>query len=96
MKISADIKPKLEPASPISPTTAPMRSPGGATRAKTVVVQPKIEPGLEDIAVEDETGPASEEIRVDTALKVEVSPQEDVKPDVRALESLLGGLNLQQ
>jgi hypothetical protein len=94
MKISGDVKPKLEPESPIMQQSAPIMKPKRAVGAKVAGVQPKIEPALEEAVAEENTGSGGEETRADTTM--ETPMEQDVKPDVRDLESLLGGLNLDQ
>jgi hypothetical protein len=94
MKISGDVKPKLEPGSPIMQQPAPIMKPKRAAGAKVAGVHPKIEPALEEAVAEEITGSGGEETRADTTM--EWPMEQDVKPDIRGLESLLGGLNLEQ
>ena len=94
MKISGDVKPKLEPESPIVQQSAPIMKPKRAPRAKVAGVHPKVEPALEEAVAGENTGSRGEEVRAETIM--ETSTEQDVKPDIRDLESLLGGLNLEQ
>jgi hypothetical protein len=90
MKISGDIKPKLELQSPTTDQPAPIIEPKPAAKARIAVVQPKIEPALEVVG-DGITGLGGEEM-----LTTRTPAMQDVKPDIRDLESLLGGLNLEQ
>jgi hypothetical protein len=65
--------------------------PKRAAKAKIAVVQPKIEPALEEAGGDGITGLNSQDI-----YRTKTSAEQDVKPDIRNLESLLGGLNLEQ
>jgi hypothetical protein len=94
MKISGDIKPKLEPESPIMQQSAPIVKPKRVAGAKVAGIHPKIEPALEEAVAEENTGSGGEETRAETT--IETTAEQDVKPDVRHLESLLSGLNLEQ
>jgi hypothetical protein len=91
MKISGEVKPKLEPQSPTTDQPAPIMDPKRAAKAKIAVVQPKIEPALEEAGGDGITGLNSQDI-----YRTKTSAEQDVKPDIRNLESLLGGLNLEQ
>jgi hypothetical protein len=95
MKISGDVKPKLEPESPIMPQSAPIMKPKRAVGAKVAGVHPKIEPALEEAVAEENTGSGGEETRANTAM--EIATAQDVKPeDIRGLETLLGSHNMDQ
>jgi hypothetical protein len=94
MKISGDVKPKIEPESPIVQHSAPIMKPGRAAGAKVAGIHPKIERALEKAVAEENTGSGGEETMVETTM--ETTTEQDVKPDVRHMESLLGGLNLEQ
>jgi hypothetical protein len=94
MKISGDVKPKLEPESPIIQQSAPIMKPKRAVGAKVAGVQPKIEPSLEEAVAEENTGSGGEETWAETTM--ETLMEQDVKPDIRRLEGLLGDLNLEQ
>ena len=92
LKISSDIKPKVEPESPSVKNTMPIVT-LRATKSKASV-QPKVEPDLDEAVAEgsSELGAGA----AATALKTGKSAGKDVKPDITALESLLDGLNLEQ
>jgi len=94
MKISGDVKPKVEPESPLPQQSAPTMKPGRATRAKEAGIQPKIEPALHETMTQGDTRLGSKGARAE--INSGATTEEDVKPDVRDLESLLGGLNLEQ
>ena len=92
--ISGDIKPKLEQESPIMQQWAPIMKPSRGVGAKVAGVQPKIEPALVEPVAEENTGSGGQETRAETTM--ETSTEKDLKPDIQGLESLLGGLNLEQ
>jgi hypothetical protein len=94
MKISGDVKPKLEPESPIMQQSAPIMKPERATGAKVAGVQPKIEPALKEAVAEEIAGSGGEETRAKTIMETPMG--QDVKPDIRDFEGLLGGLILEQ
>jgi hypothetical protein len=94
MKISGDVKPKIEPERPIVQHSAPIMKPGRAAGAKDSGIHPKIERALEEAVAEENNGSGGGETRTGTT--IETTAEEDVKPDVRHLDSLLGGLNLKQ
>ena len=89
--VPADIKPKLEPESPIQEKVARKTKPKLAVKPKAGVVQPKTEPDLEAEAASSSVHSSS----IQHAGSRNVA-EEDIKPDVRALESLLDGLNLER
>jgi hypothetical protein len=88
MKVSADIKPKLELESPTQRKPAPVSKPKRAVKAKAGLLQPKTEPDQEDTT--SSLGQYTSQCRGANPRATE----EDVKPDVRELENLLDGLNL--
>jgi hypothetical protein len=94
MKLAGDVKPKLEPESPTLSTSAPVPKSKRATKAKAPPVLPKVEPDLEKVADERRSPLGNDGTGMDAAVKEHML--QDVKPDVRELEDLLGGLNLEQ
>ena len=92
MKIVGDVKPKLEPDSPTTERTTTAEDPKRAMQAKGP--QPKVEPDLEGAGIGEDCQEESVAARPKAALQGSIN--KDVRPDVRALESLLGGLNLEQ
>jgi len=92
MKVSGDVKPKLEPENPISQQLAPIVKPTRAARAKAGGIQPKLEPPLEE-GVERIAGVGGHQTRAEDIREMPI--EQDVKPDVQGLEDLLGGLNLE-
>jgi len=92
MKVSGDVKPKLEPESPIVQQPAPIMKPTRAAKAKAGGIQPKLEPPLEE-GVESIAGVGSRQTRAESITEMPI--EQDVKPDVQGLEDLLGGLNLE-
>ena len=94
IKISGDIKPKLEPESPIMQQSAPIMKARRGVGAKVAGVHPKIEPALVEPVAEENTGSGGDETRAEIIMGSPI--EQDVKPDIQDLESLLGGLNLEQ
>ena len=92
MKVSGDVKPKLEPESPNIQEPAPIMKPTRAARAKAGGIQPKLEPPLEE-GVESIAGIGSHQIRAEHITEMPIG--QDVKPNVQGLEDLLGRLNLE-
>lgn len=89
--VPAEIKPKLEPESPVQERIAPKAKSRRAVKPKARLVQPKTEPDLEAEAASSSVHSSS--IQHVGSRNV---AEEDIKPDVRALESLLDGLNLER
>jgi len=89
--VPADIKPELEPESPIQEKVAPKRKPKRAVKPKAGLVQPKTEPDLETEAASSSVHSSC--IQHGGSRNV---AEEDIKPDVRALESPLDGLKLER
>jgi len=92
MKVSGDVKLKLEPESPISQQPAPIMKPTRGARAKARGIQLKLEPPPEE-GVENITGVGTHQTRAEDITHLPF--EQDVKPDVQGLEDLLGGLNLE-
>lgn len=92
MKVSGDVKPKLEPESLIVQQLAPIMKPTRAAKAKAGGIQPKLEPPLEE-GVESIAGVGSHQTRAESITEMPI--EQDVRPDVQGLEDLLGGLNLE-
>jgi len=89
--VPADIKPKLEPESPAQEEIAPKAKSKRAVKPKAGLVQPKTEPDLETEAASSSVHSSCIQHGGSQNLA-----EEDIKPDVRALESLLDGLNLER
>jgi len=92
MKVSGDVKPKLEPESPTIQQSAPSMKPTRAARAKAGGIQPKLEPPLEE-GLGSIAGVGSHQTRAENITEMPI--EQDMKPDIQSLESLLGGLNLE-
>jgi len=92
LKISSDIKPKLEPESPSVDRMMPIVALKTTTTKPSV--QPKVEPDSNEAVAEGSSELGARAAA--TALKTGESAGKDVKPDITALESLLDGLNLEQ
>jgi hypothetical protein len=92
MKVSEEIKPKIEPESPTVQKPEPINKSSRARKVKAVVLQPKLEPDHGAVAVERASSLDSRDVSENHSWNGSV--EQDVKPDVRELESLLGGLDL--
>ena len=92
MKVSGDVKLKLEPESPISQQPAPIMKPARGARAKAGGIQRKLEPSPEE-GVESIAGVGSHHTRAVDMTEMPI--EQDVKPDIQGLQDLLGGLNLE-
>lgn len=75
----------------MQPRAVPTSKPRRAVKAKVALVQPKLEP-------DHEAETASNSVHLSSRHHggSQDTTEEDVKPDVRALESLLDGLNLER
>jgi len=92
MKVSGDVKPKLELESPIVQQPAPIVKPTRAARPKAGGIQPELEPPLEE-GVGSIARVGSHQTRAEHITEMPI--EQDVMPDVQGLEDLLGGLNLE-
>lgn len=94
LKLPGEVEPKSEPESPTVASKAPVVKTKRATNAKGPIVQPKLELEPQEEVSEASLGMRVESRSLDAA--ADSLPARDVKPDIGALEHLLGGLVLER